>query len=268
MRDHDLIRNSCIVTFTCDWHRPYNRLDLHARPKSAPDLRPFPLTCHCATKASCLQGEKLRCPCNKCKCLVSKFVDEVRYDLYEQGGQIMVSCCHNFLQCWLKVHTMQVVNKGKISILTNYAKPSIGEYIENMEENPITEAQIFFDMLAVAQVPLLEGCDNHSELSISLAALSLKSDYNMSEGCFNRMVQLMGGRCLKSVQNLGLGCLKIDCCPKGCMFVLFVTLIYTIQSLRGGSEEYFCEENVVLSTHSKTTKIVLFNSHYIAHEMA
>ncbi|RDX86002.1 hypothetical protein CR513_32720, partial [Mucuna pruriens] len=24
-----------------------------------------------------LQGEKLRCPCNKCKCLVFKFVDEL-----------------------------------------------------------------------------------------------------------------------------------------------------------------------------------------------
>ncbi|RDX99034.1 hypothetical protein CR513_17969, partial [Mucuna pruriens] len=81
-----------------------------------------------------------------------------------------------------------------------------------------------------AQAPLWEGCNNHSELSISLAALSLKSDYNMSEGCFNRMVQLMGEampegnrmvknlyHARKSVQNLGLGCLKIDCCPKGCM---------------------------------------------------
>ncbi|RDX70457.1 hypothetical protein CR513_50297, partial [Mucuna pruriens] len=32
-----------------------------------------------------LQGEKLRCPCNKYKCLVFNFVDEVGYDLYEQG---------------------------------------------------------------------------------------------------------------------------------------------------------------------------------------
>ncbi|RDX66631.1 hypothetical protein CR513_54581, partial [Mucuna pruriens] len=78
--------------------------------------------------------------------------------------------------------------------------------------------------------PLWEGCDNHSELSISLAALSLKSDYNMSEGCFNHMVQLIGEtmpkgnrmvtnfyHARKSVQILGFGCLKIDCCPKGCL---------------------------------------------------
>ena len=89
-----------------------------------------------------------------------------------------------------------------------------------MEENPNPEAQKFFDMLVTAQAPLLA----------SLACLSLKSDYNMSEGCFNRMVQLMGDTMPKNntmvsnfyqvkrlVQKLGLSCLKIDCCPNGCM---------------------------------------------------
>nr|KYP46574.1 hypothetical protein KK1_031804 [Cajanus cajan] len=85
-------------------------------------------------------------------------------------------------------------------------------------------------MLAAAQAPLWEGCENHSKLSTYLVVLSLKSDYNMSEGCFNRMVELMGQtmpkdnemvnnfyQAKKSVRKLGLGCLKIDCCPKGCM---------------------------------------------------
>ncbi|KAH1225772.1 hypothetical protein GmHk_11G032602 [Glycine max] len=60
-----------------------------------------------------------------------------------------------------------------------------------MEENPNLEAQKFFDMLATAQAPLWEGCEHHSKLSASLAYLSLKSDYNMSKGCSNRMVPLM-----------------------------------------------------------------------------
>ncbi|XP_068504318.1 uncharacterized protein [Phaseolus vulgaris] len=101
---------------------------------------------------------------------------------------------------------------------------------EYMEENPDLETRNFFNMLAAAQAPLWEGCENHSELSASLEALSLKSDYNMSEGCFNRMVQLMGEtmpkdhrmvnnffQAKKLVEKLGLGCTKIDCCPKGCM---------------------------------------------------
>jgi len=101
---------------------------------------------------------------------------------------------------------------------------------EYMEENPNPETKKFFEMLAAAQAPLWEGCDKHSELSAFLEALSLKSDYNMFGGCFNRMVQLMGEtmpndhrmvnnffQAKKSVEKLGLDCTKIDCCPKGCM---------------------------------------------------
>lgn len=52
----------------------------------------------------------------------------------------------------------------------------------------------------------------------------------MPEGCFNLMVQMMGdafpsGNYMptnlyyvkKSIENLGLGCIKIDCYPKGFM---------------------------------------------------
>ncbi|RDY01445.1 hypothetical protein CR513_15216, partial [Mucuna pruriens] len=113
--------------------------------------------------------------------------------------------------------------------------PSIGEYIEkNMEENPNPEAQKFYDMIATAQASLWEECDNYSKLSISLATLSLKSDYNISEGYFNQMVQLMGEimpkgnkmvtnlyHARKLVQNLGFGCLRIDCCLKGCMLYYY-----------------------------------------------
>jgi len=103
---------------------------------------------------------------------------------------------------------------------------------EYMEENPDLETQIFFNMLVTAQAPLWEGCENHSELSASLEALSLNSDYNMSEGFFNRMVQLMGEtmpkdhrmvnnffQAKKSVEKLGLGCTRIDCCPRGCILL-------------------------------------------------
>ncbi|RDX71342.1 hypothetical protein CR513_49327, partial [Mucuna pruriens] len=38
---------------------------------------------------------------------------------------------------------------------------------------------------------VVEGYDSHLELLISLATLCFKSNYNMSEGCFNQMVQLM-----------------------------------------------------------------------------
>ena len=123
-------------------------------------------------------------------------------------------------------------------MILNHVGPSIGQYIEQegvieterMEENPNLEAQKFFDMLATAQAPLWEGCEHHSKLSASLAYLSLKSDYNMSKGCSNRMVPLMDDtmpknntmvsnfyQAKRSVQKLDLDCLKIGCWPNECM---------------------------------------------------
>ncbi|RDX86748.1 hypothetical protein CR513_31888, partial [Mucuna pruriens] len=63
----------------------YRRLDVnkHWRNKFTEGVHKF-LQFAITQEKFQLQGEKLRCPCNKCKCLVFKFVDEVGYDLYEQ----------------------------------------------------------------------------------------------------------------------------------------------------------------------------------------
>ncbi|RDX99036.1 hypothetical protein CR513_17971, partial [Mucuna pruriens] len=64
----------------------YHRLDANKRWKNefTKGLHEF-LQFVIAQEKFQLQGEKLRCPCNKCKCLVFKFVNEVGYDLYEKG---------------------------------------------------------------------------------------------------------------------------------------------------------------------------------------
>ena len=85
-------------------------------------------------------------------------------------------------------------------------------------------------MLTAAQSPLYDGCENFSQLSTSLHALSLKNDHNLSESCFNHWVEFMSDtmpndnhmlrnfyQSKKSVAQLGLGCVKIDCCLNGCM---------------------------------------------------
>jgi len=127
-----------------------------------------------------------------------------------------------------------------------------------MEENPNPEAQKFFDMLAIAQAPLWEGCEHHSELSASLVCLNLKFDYNMSEGCFNRMVQLMGVtmpknntmfcnfyQAKRSVQKLGLSCLKNDCCPNECM------LYYKEISDKSITNCFFCKSDRYLTVNRR-----------------
>lgn len=197
-----------------------------------------------------IDGETMRCPCVKCKCKVFKFVDQVGLDLYQHGFMPNYYWWSNHGEDLPQFPSMVVEGSYYGSgerreefnpyeqMIMDDVGPSIGQHIEQdgviqskfMEESPNPEAQTFFDMLAAAQAPLWEGCESHTEWSASLATLSLKSDYNMSEGCFNRMVQLMSemmpkdnlmvnnfNHAKRSVQKLGLGCLKIDCCPKGCM---------------------------------------------------
>lgn len=85
-------------------------------------------------------------------------------------------------------------------------------------------------MLSTAKSPLYNGCENYTELSAAIEALCIKSDYNISEPCFNRWVDFIRKAFLndnrmpknfyhakKSVEKLGLSCIKIHYCPNGCM---------------------------------------------------
>ena len=131
-------------------------------------------------------------------------------------------------------------NSGQREMFNNYeqlvmdvAGPALGNYIEQedtMTEDPNPQASQFFNLLKAANSPLWDGCDSHSMLSASLKALSLKADYGLSEGCFNEWMQFMADalpdgnsmpknlyHAKKSVAELGLACMKIECCPGGCM---------------------------------------------------
>ncbi|RDX66911.1 hypothetical protein CR513_54271, partial [Mucuna pruriens] len=144
-------------------------------------------------------------------------------------------------------------------MIMDYVGPSNDEHIENMKENPNPQAQKFFNMLAIAQASLWEGCDNHSKLSISLAALSLKFDYSVLEGCFNQMVQLMGETMPKSNKmkvgaNLGLGYLRIDCCKKLCM------LYYNENSNKTLTKCFVCKTNRYMKRKILLRKCGTFHS--------
>ena len=66
------------------------------------------------------QGEMLRCPCIKCSCKVFKYVDQVRWDLYQEGFMPNYYWWTNHgeelpqsPQWMLPVHVMELVNKEK-----------------------------------------------------------------------------------------------------------------------------------------------------------
>src|SRR5436190_22392671 len=84
-------------------------------------------------------------------------------------------------------------------------------------------------MLHACQKQLWPG-STHSELSVAVRMLSIKSDYNMAQSCFDEVLQLMKetnppDNCIPSnfyeakklVSKLGLISQKIDCCINGCL---------------------------------------------------
>ena len=85
-------------------------------------------------------------------------------------------------------------------------------------------------MLKVANQPLCEGCENHSQLSSVARMLSIKSDDNMPEADFNTMITVIKKvlppnnslttdyyHKRETMNELGLPVVKIDACKNGCM---------------------------------------------------
>jgi len=101
---------------------------------------------------------------------------------------------------------------------------------EDEYEPPNPSAQHFYDKLNAAQRPLWPGCNNHTELSLALRMMSIKSDYNMSQSCFDEVAQLMKEACppnnvvpsnfseaKKLVKKTWSKCHENRLCSNGCM---------------------------------------------------
>jgi len=56
------------------------------------------------------------------------------------------------------------------------------------EEGSSTCSELFYNMVQAAQQPLYDGYSTNSELSAAVRLLSIKSDYNIFQNCFNEIV--------------------------------------------------------------------------------
>ncbi|KAL3513256.1 hypothetical protein ACH5RR_025973 [Cinchona calisaya] len=95
----------------------------------------------------------------------------------------------------------------------------------NIKEPPNSEAVHFYAMLQSSQQQLYPGCETFTELSMAVQLMSLKSDYNLSQGCIYRMCDIVKratplGNCVTSnfdeteklVKKHGLSTIRYDCC--------------------------------------------------------
>ncbi|PNX83353.1 hypothetical protein L195_g039394 [Trifolium pratense] len=234
-------------------HRKW--MDNRMSPDNSRVTYEFMVGVHEFIKFACAQENfkkvgKLRCPCKVCKCKKPHPVGDVmghlcmkgfKEDYYywtshgEKRPPILPVVSNNSYYGSSEVR--EDLNDFEQMVM-DAAGPSLGTYLEHegsgceeqMREDPNPEAKIFFDMLKAAQAPLYNGCESYSELSAAIQALSIKSDFNISETCFNQWVDFIEKalpndnrmpknfyRAKKSVEKLGLGCIKIHCCPNGCM---------------------------------------------------
>ncbi|CAK8537556.1 unnamed protein product [Lathyrus sativus] len=195
-------------------------------------------------------GGNIRCPCKNCKCLKFGNLEEVKEHLCRRG---FMSHYYHWTNHGEAIPPIPLVvashsyygSRCQREMFDNYeqlvmdaAGPEIGNYVEQegqededvMEEYPNEEAQKLFEMLKASRSPLWDGCDRYPVLLASLTTLSLKADYGLSEGYFNGWMQFMGNalpenNCMpkvfyqarKSIAELGLASLNIECCVKGCM---------------------------------------------------
>jgi Transposase-associated domain len=175
----------------------------------------------------------IRCPCQVCD--NTKFLtgDEVRSHLIRKGFTL-------FYECW-QYHGENIEDSNRVLVdeeegemnmmnemLLDAAGPNFNW--ESPEEIPNATAKVFYEILEAADRPLWELKSKESLLSIMSQLLNLKSDFQMSRDCFNRMLSILKSALpeenilppsfhasKKLLSGFGLKYQKIDACPNDCM---------------------------------------------------
>jgi len=58
-----------------------------------------------------------------------------------------------------------------------------------VEEEPNADAAKFFDLLKDSDEPLWDGCTNHSKLSVVAHVFTIKSDHELSEAGYDKIIE-------------------------------------------------------------------------------
>ena len=151
-----------------------------------------------------------RCPCTKCKNTKYLAPDVVKLQLYRKWfvknywfwtthGEVVPT--HNGeatssnigVHLNIEDHTFDSTERGGYN--DHHMKTMLSNIFRRDNDTPVSgrnvQAKTFYNMLESAQQSLYEGCTTHSKLSAAMRLLSIKSEHNMSNRCFNDVVHLM-----------------------------------------------------------------------------
>ncbi|XP_039115770.1 uncharacterized protein LOC120251277 [Dioscorea cayenensis subsp. rotundata] len=199
------------------------------------------------SQTTIVSGDSIKCPCHRCENSMFQIADMVRKHLYYNGFMIGYTSWtshgeHEIGQSSRygdeHIHTMPQIEARNpyAQMMMDFISPTfnIPRYHDTgssfMEEEPNPKASTFYSLLNDADEPLYEGCTKYSKLSALSQLLNLKSDFNMSEACFDRLMvmikyMLPQDECLpnnfyrtkQKMKSLGMGYEKIDVCQNNCM---------------------------------------------------
>ncbi|XP_039133289.1 uncharacterized protein LOC120270354 [Dioscorea cayenensis subsp. rotundata] len=189
-----------------------------------------------------MDGDEIRCPCCKCQNRRYEVVDNVKLHLlrnrftqdYRQWvchGEPLVYANYSETQCnSLRPQDVEGSSSYRDMIIDAIGPNFDPYYDANEEEMPNPTTQKLYDMLDTAKEPLWPGCESHTQLSAVARLLTIKSEFQMSERCYDTVLQFMKEalptnnklvdnfyNTKKFVAGLGLLCEKIHCCKNGCM---------------------------------------------------
>ncbi|XP_042432996.1 uncharacterized protein LOC122019608 [Zingiber officinale] len=179
---------------------------------------------------TCVSDNKIRCPCSKCRNRKFLNKNDVRYHLVKHGFTRGYEQWYAHGEPLKKTNDCERVhNNEEGSRYRNMVIDGMDQSFDwitiSNEQPPNSEAQKFFDLLKDADEPLWNGCKNHTKLSAVTQLLNLKSEYNLPEACYDRLMSIIKSmlpesdnlppnlyKTKKQLSNLGLGYKKIDAC--------------------------------------------------------
>ncbi|XP_072076225.1 uncharacterized protein [Arachis hypogaea] len=180
---------------------------------------------------------RILCPCTKCK-------NRIRDEIFWVEKYL---CDHGFIEGytnWTAHGEERWVEQDATNVTQEHEEENTNPYVDmvidaagdnlnvmkGLEEDPNPSASKFYKLLRSADEPLWDGYTKHTILSAVTQLVNLKSEFNMSESCYNRMVAIIKSMLPESeklledfyrsktmIQELRLGYDKIDACPNHCM---------------------------------------------------
>uniref|UniRef100_A0A2C9VG05 Transposase-associated domain-containing protein n=1 Tax=Manihot esculenta TaxID=3983 RepID=A0A2C9VG05_MANES len=181
------------------------------------------------TQVQFICQDKIRCPCSKCQNRKFQSRQDVTYHLCKSGfvggytkwiahGE---SITHEINSKQLEeqstdyLATTNNVNDYRSMVIEamdiNYSTAGVGSSeMGNQTMEPNLEVSKFYELLHGADVPLWEGCNNHTKLSVFMGTVkSMLPEGNLLPDNFYNTKKMMS--------TLGLGHTKIDVCVNNCI---------------------------------------------------